>query len=135
MEQRCGLYKFPYHIQQFSVNRGALVGLAYQGPFDWSVNIHEPLGQLPVEMAAAVRGMAIPFFERFETLPSARAALADDDPWCFGGAGFWRQLLHVDLAMGEVERFREWSRRLSDYDRDQAEMEISKYLGFAKDVA
>jgi hypothetical protein len=128
MERQHALYEFPYHIQQFSVNRNAMRDVAFDGPFQWSVNIGEPLGALPREMVGAINGLANPFFDRFTSLVTARDALAADDPWCFGGRGFWRQLLHVDLALGELPHFRSWSSELSEFDREQAEIEIAKFL-------
>ena len=105
MEQRHALCQFPYHIQQFSMNRNAMRDVAFHGPFQWSVNIQEPLGTLPTEITKAISGLADPFFNRFASLVTARDALASDDPWCFGGRGFWRQLLHVDPALGDLAHF------------------------------
>ena len=127
LEKRFGLYQFPCHIQQFSLSRKAMSGLPYDGPFQWSVDITRPPETLTDEIAAAVEGVADPFFRRYSSLDVAREALAANDPWCFGGPAFWRQLLHVDLALGDLAHFEEWSKALSAFDKAQADQVIEEY--------
>ncbi|MEZ5530929.1 MAG: hypothetical protein R3E69_00940 [Steroidobacteraceae bacterium] len=120
-------YKMPYHIQQYSYNRRQLKGLDYVGPDHWEVDIRNPSDRLAEEMTAAIRGMAVPFFDRFATLTAARDAIANDDPWCFGGSLFWNQLLKLDLALGDLDHFQEWSSRLKAFDRNQADEQVRKW--------
>ena len=83
-------HQFYYHIQQFSPNRKHMVGLYYDGPYTWSVDINDPPKTLVPELAEAIEGMAVPFLKRFSDIRSARDAIAANDPWCFGGKAFWR---------------------------------------------
>jgi hypothetical protein len=127
LERRAGRYQFPHHIQQLSLNRAALALLPYDGPSQWSVDIGDAPSTLVAEVAAAVEGLAAPFFERFASLRAARDALVAKDPWCFAGPFFWRQLLHIDLALGEAEHFVQWSQVLSSHDKAQADAELAAY--------
>jgi hypothetical protein len=115
-----------YHIQQYSVNRNHMHGLVYAGPYTWSVDITAPMGSLVSEIASAIQGIANPFFDRFATMNSARDAIATDDPWCFGGPLFWRQLLLLDAAMDDLAHFNHWAVQLDEFNRRQAEEEIKK---------
>jgi len=115
-----------YHIQQYSLNRNHMKGLEYAGPHSWSLDISKPIVSLVSEIKYAIDGIAVPFFERFHSLESAREAIASDDPWCFGGRIFWRQLLILDAAMNEICHFRNWAAVLDDFQRNQAEEELNK---------
>jgi hypothetical protein len=98
-------------------------GLEYAGPYNWSVNINDPPKTLLSELTDAIRGMAVPFFERFSDIRSARDAIAADDPWCFGGRLCWRQLLLLDLAINDLEHFERWRSGLDElYQRQASEM-------------
>lgn len=120
-------YEFPYHIQQFSLNRRAMAGIPYDGPYQWSIDIRNPPQDLAKQVAAAVLGVAVPFFVRFSSIAAARDALANNDPWCFGGPVFWRQLLIVDLALDDLAHFQKWAVCLQEYDRNQSEGVIRKF--------
>jgi hypothetical protein len=120
VEKRLGGHQFYYHIQQFSPNRTHMKGLEYTGPYIWSVDINNPPMTLVSELAGAVRGMAVPFFERFSDIRTACDAIAVNDPWCFGGKAFWRQLLLLDMAMNDLEHFENWRVNLDDLAQRQA---------------
>lgn len=111
------------HIVQYSLNRASMKGLPASGPGrgSWSVHIGTPPDAVLVaEMAAAVRGMADPFFARFAGMAAARDAVAGDDPWCLGGKMQWRNVLLLDAALGELDHFRQWATRLDRLNAQQA---------------
>jgi hypothetical protein len=126
VERRLGLNQFYYHIQQYSYNRAAFQGLPFSGPCTWEVDISNPPPRLANQVVEAINGLAVPFFDRFETIRAARDAIAEDDPWCFGGRSFWRQLLRLDFAMDDLAHFQGWSTCLDDFNRKQAEAEIAR---------
>lgn len=127
VEKRIGKHQFYYHIQQYSPNRKHMNGLRYSGPYTWSVDINDPPKTLVDELAEAVQGMALPFFERFADIRSARDAIANDDPWCFGGKTFWRQLLLLDMAMDDVAHFERWATNLDALSQQQANEMIAAF--------
>jgi hypothetical protein len=127
IEKMCGSHQFYYHIQQYSIGRSYLYGSQYQGPDTWSIDITSPPVNLLTEIVEAIHGMAMPFFQRFNTIEAARDAIAADDPWCFGGPFYWRQLLLLDLAMNDISHFESWAYKLDDYNRQQAYEEIRKF--------
>ena len=118
--------RWPYHIQQYSLNRTHMSGLTYSGPYSWSIDITNPMESLVSEIESAVHGMAEPFFKRFATISAARDAIAADDPWCFAGPIFWRQLLILDGAMDDLNHFRKWAVCLDDFNRTQALADLEK---------
>jgi hypothetical protein len=126
VEQLLGGTPFSYHIQQYSLNRNHMNDLAYSGPYTWSLDITKPSGSLIAEMMLAVHGIADPFFQRFYSIESARNAIAADDPWCFGGPAFWKQLLLLDAAMNELPHFEDWATQLDDFSQSQAQAELEK---------
>ena len=126
LEKRVGGYQFPYHIQQYSLNRRAMPGLNCSGPYTWSLDINDPPRALSSEIVAAVRGIANPFFARFSNMEVARDAIASDDPWCFGGFPFWRQLLVLDAALNDLPHFQRWSKGLGPFERSQAEARLEQ---------
>jgi hypothetical protein len=134
IEKLLGGHQFYYHIQQYSYNRRAFSSLPFAGPSTWSVNVESFPPNLPLELADAIRGIAFPFFERFASMRAARDALASDDPWCFGGTGFWSQLLLLDLALDDVAHFEAWSRDLDASTLRQAQERITKYEAAVKHV-
>ncbi len=127
IEKILGPHRFYYHIQQYSLGRQPLYAATYQGPDNWRVDITAPPPNLAAEIVAAIHGMANPFFERFNTIQAARDAIAADDPGCFGGPPYWRQLLLLDLAMNDLSHFERWSGKLGDFEREQATEEITQY--------
>jgi hypothetical protein len=127
IEKLLGRDQFYYHIQQYSYNRRAFSVLPFAGPSTWSVNIESPPPDLPLELADAVRGIAFPFFERFASMRDARDALAADDPWCFGGKGYWSQLLLLDMALDDMAHFRDWASDFDAFTLGQAQERIAKY--------
>jgi len=135
VEKRLGDHQFYYHIQQFSPNRRHMKGLEYSGPFTWSVDVNNPPRALASELAEAVRGMAVPFFERFSNIRTARDAIADDDPWCFGGKAYWRQLLLLDMAMNDLQHFERWRANLHELYQRQASEMIALFKGVNESVA
>ena len=116
-----------YHIQQFSPNRTHMKGLEYSGPYTWSVDINNPPKTLVSELAGAVGGLAVPFFKRFSDIRTARDAIAADDPWCFGGKPFWRQLLLLDMAINDWEHFEDWRANLDGLAQRQASEMIALF--------
>jgi hypothetical protein len=110
-----------YHVHQLSENRPLMEGLAYEGPYRWNVDLRATFGTLPQEVASAIQGVAFPFFERFIDLETARAGIVSRDSWCIGAEGpFWRSLLAMDLALDDVDHFRQWGRSLDPFSRRQA---------------
>jgi len=126
VEKLLGGTPFYYHIQQYSLNRNQMKGIEYSGPYTWSLDITRPVGSLVSEIKYAIEGLANPFFSRFHSIESARNAIAADDPWCFGGPIFWKQLLLLDAAMNELSHFRAWATRLDEFQHTQAEEELEK---------
>jgi len=126
LEKRLGDSPIYYHIQQYSLNRNHMKGLAYSGPYSWDLDISKPMGSVVPEMKAAIEGMAAPFFNRFHSIESARDAIASDDPWCFGGPIFWKQLLILDAALNEINHFKTWAAQLDEIQRRQAEEALNR---------
>ena len=124
IEQSIGDYQFPYHVQQYSLARQPLFASTYSGPDNWDVNLQEPPQNLPLELADAIRGMAEPFFDQFQSIEAARDAIASGSPDCLSGNMFWRQLLLLDASLGELDHFRSWMSCLDDWTRNQAENEL-----------
>jgi hypothetical protein len=120
--KQLGLQAGP-HIVQYSLNRASMKNLPMPGPGrgSWSVHIGTPPdATLVSEMATAVRGMAVPFFERFAGMAAARDAVAGDDSWCLGGKMQWRNVLALDVALGELDHFRAWAARLDKLNAQEA---------------
>ena len=135
LEKRVGGHQFYYHIQQYSPRRDGMPGLEYSGPCSWSVDINSPPKSLVAEIVSAVHGMADPFFARFSTIESARDAIARNDPWCFGGKVFWRQLLLLDAAMDDLPHFQKWATRLGSFERAQAAPLVEQFSNVIRHVA
>jgi hypothetical protein len=129
LEKAARVYAFPYHIQQFSLNWRPSQGGAYQGKGSWSIDLNSPPPDLAQEIAAAIQGIAFPFFVRFSSLTVARDALAANDPGCFGGPTFWSQLLRLDATLSDLPHFQRWSECLDEWTRGQAEVEMTKFGG------
>ncbi len=129
LEKQHGGHPMPYHIQQYSPNLRAMRGIDYHGPCTWEVDIEKPPENLASEILAGVRGMAEPFFARFSDLRAARDAIAADDSWCFGGQAFWRALLKLDAALGDLGHFREWSKSLGPFESQQAAAMLAVWDG------
>lgn len=127
LEKATHAYTFPYHIQQYSPNWRSDSAKTYRGGGSWSIDINNPPPDLAQELVAAIHAIAFPFFARFSSLVVARNALATDDPYCFGGPVFWRQLLRLDAALGDLPHFQQWSQCLDEWTRSQAEAEIAKF--------
>ena len=117
-----------YHINQYSLNRNLMQELEYRGPYTWLVNVNSSPSDLAAQIAQAVHGIADPFFERFSTLASARDAIAGGSSWCFSGPTFWQPVLLLDIALGDLEHFRNWSLALSDESRVLAEAMLIKHI-------
>jgi len=128
LEKRLGEGAMPYHIHHYSPNAQNMKGLKYKGKNTWEVNIQNPPPTLSKEIASAIQEIAFPFFERFKNIEEARNALAQGDSWCIGAKGaFWRTLLKIDAAIGDIEHFKEWSNCLSGFNKEQAKMAIEHY--------
>ena len=80
LEKLLGGHQAYYHILQYSRCCRSMEGLAYTGPYTWPVDLSCPPDGLATEVAAAVHGMADPFFERFADIGAARDALALNNP-------------------------------------------------------
>jgi hypothetical protein len=132
LEKATCAYAFPYHIQQFSPNWRSESAETHRAGGSWSIDINNPPPDLARQLVEAVHAIAFPFFARFSSLVVARNALATDDPDCFGGAVFWRQLLRLDAALGDLVHFQQWSQCLDEWTRSQAEAEIAKFSLVAK---
>lgn len=127
VEKLLGGQPFLYHIQQFSPNRAHMNPLAFSGTHSWSVDINSPPQTLVLEVAAAIRGMAEPFFERFADMRVARDAIAANDRWCFGGRTFWRQLLLLDMALDDLAHFEGWRPALAATEQLEASESIQAF--------
>lgn len=127
LEKEAHAYAFPYHIQQFSLNWRFGSAKTYHGEGSWSIDLNDPPPDLAWKLVAAIHGIAFPFFSRFSSLLAARNALAADDPDCFGGPPFWRQLLRLDAVLGDTPHFQQWFQCLDDWTRSQAEAEMAKF--------
>ena len=124
LEKALGIEPAREHIAQNSLNRAHMKGLPMGGPGkgSWSLDIRQAIdANLLGELARAVEHTAQPFFARFATPLAARDALSAGDPWCFGGAMAWRHVLVLDALLGDLDHFRNWSRRLGPLDLAQAE--------------
>ena len=126
VEKLLGDTPFYYHIQQYSLNQRNMKSLQYEGPYSWSLDISKPIDSLISEMKYAVEGIANPFFERFNSIESARDAVASDDSWCFGGPIFWKQLLILDAAMNEIAHFKKWATQLDEFAVKQSNEMLDK---------
>ena len=126
IEKSIGDYQFPYHVQQYSPYRQPLFAATYNGPDNWSINLQDAPKHLAEHVANAIHGMALPFFNQFQDIATARDAVAGNSPHCFNGPMFWRQLLLLDASLGDLDHFRAWATCLDDWTRDQAELELLK---------
>lgn len=98
-------------------------GLDFQGTGKhlWSVRVdQEVIAAQVLEMITAIEQVAFPFFDRFNTMVSARDALVNNDTWCFGGPSCWDRILLLDLAMGEPDHFDTWLPSLKEPYKSQA---------------
>lgn len=130
IEKIIGGHAFPYHIQQFSMNHRLLSPLPFSGPHIWSIDINNPPRNLAAEVTNAIIGIAVPFFERYADIRTARDAIANNDPWCFSGNFLWSQVLLLDLALDDLAHFDSWSQRLDPFSKQQAREKIEKYNSF-----
>jgi len=127
IETILGPHRSIYHVQQFAFHRQPLYAATYSGPDNWDIDLTHPPEDLPQQILAAIRGMAEPFFERFTSINAARDAIANEDRGCFSGQAFWRQLLLLDLTLGDIKHFLDWSASLPPFEAQQAKEQIAKY--------
>lgn len=128
IEKLAGEEPMPYHIQQYSPNATRISGLDFAGTTTWEVDITGPPAGLAKDIAAAIRGVAFPFFARFTELKTARDALATEDTWCFGAAGSgWYSLLKLDAALRDFEHFEVWRECLNEFYYQQSEERLLRY--------
>lgn len=120
------------NISSYALNARSFKNLNYMGRHTWDININHPSITIADEIVAAIHGIADPFFTRFLTPELAREAIAHNDSWCFGGKAFWRQLLILDLALNDLNHFTEWSKRLTDVEKNQADVMIETYHSLKK---
>ena len=120
-------------ILDLSVNYGRSAGMSYTGPRTWDVDIRTPPPELVASIAECVRGIAIPFSERYPTMRVARDALVSGDGWCIpAGNSGWSGLLDFDFALGETDHFLEWSKALDPFYKVQAQARLNQYLTQSK---
>jgi hypothetical protein len=127
IEKKLKAYRFPYHIQQYSIYRQPLYAPSYVGKDNWAIDIADPPPGLATEVVAAVNGMAEPFFSEFSSLRHARDCIAGGSKNCFSGTMFWQQLLQIDLALDDLDHFQNWRHRLNDLSQRQADDFIQRY--------
>ena len=127
IEKKLKAYKFPYHVQQYSLYRQPLYAPRYLGKDNWGVDIGDPPDDLANQLVAAIKGMAEPFFQEFSTMERARDSIASGSKECFSGPMFWKQLLEIDLALDDLEHFQSWRSILDDLQQEQADEFIRKY--------
>lgn len=121
VEKRMGTTGTLAQIQQFSERLVGLGDIPLNQPFEWSANVYEAPTVTAQAMAEAIPLIAEPFWQRFSAPLSARDALVSEDPWCAGGHLRWANVLVLDIALGDVERFRTWIAPLDDPIKQQAE--------------
>jgi hypothetical protein len=59
---------------------------------------------------------------------AARDAIAANERNVFGGKMFWAQLLRLDLALNDLNRFAQWASQLDDLAQEQANEIIRKFV-------
>ena len=129
LEKALGINQMLYHVQQYSPNTPAMAGLKYSGPYTWDIDLTNPPHNVIHQLHNAVVGIAFPFFERFASMTEARATIAGNDSWCFGGDIFWRQLLSIDATLNGLDHFRQWSSHLEPFTAGQASSALAAVEG------
>ena len=120
-QQRAG------HIHQYSLNAHLMHGLAFSSDYTFQIDIRRPPVDIACTVADAIRQIAVPFWNRYPTVRSARDALLSRDEWCFQADGaFWHDLLYLDAALGELEHFESWLARLEASYMPNASAELVK---------
>ncbi len=114
-------------IWQYSLNVNHMKGLGGSPTGRWEIDITKPPTGLEAEIAKSIRQVAIPFWQRYPTARSARDALAEKDPWCiWAGGPFFRSLLYLDAALGDLNHFEAWMPQLELFYRNQASDELQR---------
>jgi hypothetical protein len=109
IERLAGTKRRDGQIHQYSLNVRQMQGLAYTCKNRWEVDINNPPNDLEREIADAIRQIAVPFWNRYPTMQSARDALVSGDSWCVRAFGpLWHDLLYLDAALGELDHFEDW---------------------------
>jgi hypothetical protein len=120
-QQRAG------HIIQYSLNAHLMKGLTFSSDHTFKINIQRPPADMATAVADAIRQIAVPFWNRYPTVRSARDALLSRDEWCFKAGGpFWHDLLYLDAALGELEHYESWLSQLESFYVPYASAELAK---------
>jgi hypothetical protein len=128
VEKKYGLQPSFYHIQQYSMNAMKIPDLNYSGSVFWSVDITNPPSDLAEELMVAIESIAYPFFDRFCDLKQSRDAMIEYNPWCFDArCASWLSLLKIDMALNDLEHFRDWSNCLDPFFLEQANKKIEEW--------
>jgi len=123
-QQRAG------HIIQYSLNAHLMKGLTFSSDCTFKINIQTPPADIASAIADAIRQIAVPFWERYPTVRSARDALLSRDEWCFKAGGpFWHDLLYLDAALGDLEHYESWLSQLESFYVPYASAELAKVKG------
>lgn len=132
IEKQLGINQCYCHIQQYSPRCQFSEERTYRGPCNWSVDISSPPPTLAADVAKAIVGLSSPFLANYGRLQSARDAIAHDDPNVLGGQCFWSQLLLLDLALGDLQHFKNWSAHLDELSRSQSEDIIKAFQSISR---
>lgn len=122
-------------IQQFAELLLGLPGVPEDAPAAWIETLSAHPRTLAAEMLEALAPVGEPFFARYTDAKSARDALVAEDPWCIGGSVKWANVLVLDLALGDLDRFRTWSRDFSLPIKQQVEGLVEIYSEAQKGAA
>jgi len=121
VKRLCGWQPSFMHVDYNTYNVRHMERLSYSGPVEWDLDVRDPLpATLVPEVLAAVEDIAVPFFERFATIDSARDAFASGDSWVIGGPVAWRRILLLDAVLDDFGHFEEWSAVILEHDQRRA---------------
>jgi hypothetical protein len=130
VEKRIGVSKSRQragHILQYSSNAHLMKGLTFSSDCTFEINIQSPPVDIASVLADAIRQIAVPFWNRYPTVRSARDALLSRDEWCFKAGGpSWHDLLYLDAALGELEHYEAWLGQLESFYVPYASAELAK---------
>jgi hypothetical protein len=133
IEKRAGISKRQQsagHIIQCSLNANQMKGLIFNCNHTFEINIQSPAPDIASSIADAIRQIAFPFWDRYPTARSARDALLTVDGWSVKAGGpFWRDLLYLDAALGELEHYEAWLSQLDPFYVPYAAAELAKIKG------
>ncbi len=118
------------HILQYSLNAHLMKGLTFSSGYTFDIDLRSPPAHIASDLADAIRQIAVPFWNRYPTVRSARDALLSSDEWCFkAGGALWHDLLYLDAALGELRHYESWLTQLEPFYVPYASAELAKVKG------